>query len=287
MKGAWAEADSQSPSATEQRRTSDAACCSAQKSLCLVIPHCGPAAGPHMDQPAASASPQVGPSRGPREKNGSWYIALSIGYRCELYRQLKAIFPDFDEIVVNVKEIIDAPPRGQRKHGWFPTREVIASVESSAGFKHAVEKCKAMLCITGIVVVACNGGHHRAPTVASHLECDYVVHCVIQNFSIDDIAGIIYTCHGNRPESLGPGMNWLRRTACKQRVEAYVGWAWYGFENDDKWTDPNSAPYLERGDVVIVEAVHNSYYVSVMRLHDSLSVEMTFAWLLPRTVRHS
>ena len=80
-------------------------------------------------------------------------------------------------------------------------------MESSAGFNQAVEKCKAMLCITGIVVVACNGGHHRAPTVASHLRCDYVVHCVIHYLSIDHIAGIIYTCYRRSPESRGSGMN--------------------------------------------------------------------------------
>ena len=139
-----------------------------------------------------------------------------------------------------------------------------------------------MLRKTGIVVVACKGGHHRAPTVASHLRCDYVVHCVIQYLSIDHIAGIIYTCYGHSPESRGPGMKWLDVDRY-----AHVGWDWYGFSDDVKWMDANATPYLERGDVVIVEAVHNSYYVSVMRLHDSLRVEMTFAWLLPRTVRHS
>ena len=65
---------------------------------------------------------------------------------------------------------------------------------------------------------------------------------------------------------------------------AHVGWDWYGFEDDDKWTDAYAAPYLERGDVVIVEEVYDLSYVSVTRLHDGFKVEMTFAWLLPLAV---
>ena len=120
--------------------------------------------------------------------------------------------------------------------------------------------------------------------MASHLRCDYVVHCVIHDLSIDHIAGIVYTCDGHSPESRGPGMKWLGGTASRQRVQAHVGWDWYGFEDDAKWTDANTAPYLERGDVVIVEEVYDLTYVSVTRLYDRLSVEMTFAWLLPLTV---
>ena len=136
-----------------------------------------------------------------------------------------------------------------------------------------------MLRKMGIVVVACKGGRHRAPTVASHLRCDYVVHCVIHYLSIDHIAGIIYTCYRHSPESRGPGMKWL----VEDRY-AHVGWDWYGFEGDAKWTDDYAAPYLERGDVVIVEEVYDLDYVSVTRLRDRLTVEMTYAWLLPLTV---
>ena len=115
--------------------------------------------------------------------------------------------------------------------------------------------------------------------MASHLRCDYVVHCVIHYLSIDHIAGIIYTCYRRSPESRGSGMNWLDLDRC-----AHVGWDWYGFEDDDKWTDAYAAPYLERGDVVIVEEVYALDYVSVRRRHDGFKVEMTFAWLLPLTV---
>ena len=108
---------------------------------------------------------------------------------------------------------------------------------------------------------------------------DYVVHCVIHDLSIDHIAGIIYTCYGHSPESRGPGMKWL----VVDRY-AHVGWDWYGFQNDDKWADAYAAPYLERGDVVIVEEVYALDYVSVTRRHDGFKVEMTFAWLLPLAV---
>ena len=193
--------------------------------------------------------------------------------------RLKTIFPNFEEIVVNVAEMIRAPPRDQRIRAWFPDPQITNQVKFSRGFSRAVKRCEAMLRNKGIVVVACKGGHHRAPTVASHLRCDYVVHCVIHYLSIDHIAGIIYTCYRRSPESRGSGMNWLDLDRC-----AHVGWDWYGFQNDDKWADDYAAPYLERGDVVIVEEVYALDYVSVTRRHDGFKVEMAFAWLLPLVV---
>ena len=109
--------------------------------------------------------------------------------------------------------------------------------------------------------------------------------CIRDSYlSIDHIAGIIYTCYRHSPESRGPGMKWLDGTASRQRVQAHVGRDWYGFEDDAKWTDAYAAPYLERGDVVIVEEVYALDYVSVTRRHDGFKVEMTVAWLLPLVV---
>ena len=175
--------------------------------------------------------------------------------------------------------MIHAPPKSRRKPGCFPAPHITNQVKSSDGFSEAVKRCEEKLRKMGIVVVVCKGGHHRAPTVASHLRCDYVVHCVIHFLSIDHIAGIIYTCYRRSPESRGSGMNWLDLDRY-----AHVGWDWYGFEDDDKWTDAYAAPYLERGDVVIVEEVYALDYVSVTRRHDGFKVEMTCAWLLPLVV---
>ena len=72
--------------------------------------------------------------------------------------------------------MIVAPPKSQRKRGWFPELHITNGVKSAEGFSEAVERCEVMLRKMGIVVVACKGGRHRAPTVASHLRCDYVVH---------------------------------------------------------------------------------------------------------------
>ena len=67
------------------------------------------------------------------------YIALSIGYESEKYEQLKTIFPDFEEIVVNVADMIRAPPRDQRIRAWFHDPQITNQVKFSKGFSRAVK----------------------------------------------------------------------------------------------------------------------------------------------------
>ena len=212
-------------------------------------------------------------------ERGLGYIALSIGYQCDLYDQLTRIFPDLQKIVVNVREMIVAPPRQQRVAAWFPDGRVANQVMSSAGFDQAVQRCQERLRTRGIVLVMCRGGHHRAPTVVSQLKCDYKFHCVLAKFSIEYVAGIIYTCYGYSWKSHASAMMcWVH--SLHPENKACVGWAWYGFHGDDKWADDNAAPYLDCGDIVTVEEVYEDVYVSVCGL-DGSKVQMHFAWLLP------
>ena len=207
------------------------------------------------------------------------YIALSIGCRSQLYHQLTQIFPDLQKIVVNVGELIVAPPRRKRVAAWFPDCRVVKQVMSSEGFQQAIQCCQERLRTRGIVLVMCKGGHHRAPTVVSQLKCDYKIHCVIANFSIERVAGIIYTCYGYSRQSHVSAMKCWALSLPPEK-KAYVGWAWYGFHGDANWADANAAPYLHCGDIVTVVEVYEDVYVSVCSM-DGRKVQMHFAWLLP------
>ena len=65
-------------------------------------------------QPACSGATQPAPGSASAEESSLRYIALSIGYECEKYEKLKTIFPNFLEIVVNVRDMIVAPPKSRR-----------------------------------------------------------------------------------------------------------------------------------------------------------------------------
>ena len=212
------------------------------------------------------------------------YIALSIGIECKMFAELTNIFPDLRKNVIDVRKWISAPRQHERVKGYFPDRRVVNQVKASSGFEEAVKRCQEMLRTTGIVVVGCKGGNHRAPTVASQLRCDYVFHCVIDEITVDHIAGIIYTCYGYSAKAHAPAMRWLHGLASVQKAEAYVGWSWYGFDDDAKCADAEAAAYLQCGDIVSVEEVYQDFYVSVTRISDGRRVNMHFAWLLPNSV---
>ena len=140
--GTAAEATSHEPAASAPDAKTDAA---------------GPVVTPAPPrQPAlSSGATQPAPGSASAEESSWEYIALSIGYESEKYEQLKTIFPNFEEIVVNVAEMIRAPPRDQRTRAGFPDPQITNQVKFSRGFSRAVKRCEAMLRNKGIVVVAC------------------------------------------------------------------------------------------------------------------------------------
>ena len=125
------------------------------------------------------------------------YFVVSMGIETELYRTLLHKCPEISGIVVDIRDGLRPPPSGQRGGKW-PDQHVIDRIEALAGFEPAVEACTTVLRNHGIVIPACSGGNHRAPTVSARVGARspnaYTVHCTINRMTFDQVMLIIRSC---------------------------------------------------------------------------------------------
>jgi hypothetical protein len=155
---------------------------------------------------------------------------LSVGIETPLYRELSRIFPELSSVTVDVRNQIGAPPRSDRVGGRWPDAPVVAQVSSNHGFLNAVERCREVLELEGVVVVACKGGNHRAPTVAADVGgATYTIHSCTTRLGYTGMARALMTCLRPYPEVFQDHLTQVVADVENNRSEYTVGWDWYGF----------------------------------------------------------
>jgi hypothetical protein len=179
----------------------------------------------HSTAPQATASVDI------RDDSvATRFLVLSVGIETPLYRELSRIFPELASVTVDVREHIRAPLRADRVGGRWPDAFVVAQVSSSHGFLNAVGICREVLELEGVVVVACKGGNHRAPTVAAEVwGASYTIHSCTTWLGYTDIARVLMTCLRPYPEVFQDHLIQVVADDENNRSEYTVGWDWYGF----------------------------------------------------------
>lgn len=127
-------------------------------------------------------------------------VVISLGWNTGLYRYICDNIPEARKLIVDVAAIIPAPPRCQRNwNANFPDDIVVTQVRGSRYYYEAIDFCSFTLRKYGIVLVACKGGNHRAPTVADGLRCpsSFIVHATLRtrrHIHYEHIAALIHAC---------------------------------------------------------------------------------------------
>ena len=126
-------------------------------------------------------------------------VVISIGCNTALFARLMNQIPEARKLVVDVAELLPAPLRHTRTKAVYPDCDVVFRIREQKNYITAVRMCDEVLQKHGIVLVACKGGNHRSPTVASELKDigRFVVHATLRTrlpLCFEDIASLVHAC---------------------------------------------------------------------------------------------
>ena len=135
-------------------------------------------------------------------------VVISLGINTYEYRRLVEIEPSINDVLVDVRDYVHAPPRNKRASGVYPHPGIVEQVRGSRGYESCVSACSRVLLSRGIVVIGCKGGRHRAPTVASEFHADdrHVIHLTVNStccavvdgckchVTLEDVAVLLRSC---------------------------------------------------------------------------------------------
>ena len=167
-----------------------------------------------------------------------------MGVETPLFSTLEREIPDFRRYVVDVRDDVPAPPRSQRIRGGTAfTDSVRRQVETTAGFRNAVEKCVRILGERGLVVAACRSGIHRAPVVADAVwGADYVCHAALYRMGLSHVMVLLRAAMSGQCEF--DSLVASRLYPHYLSVELCLGWHWCGWER-------THSPFRDPADVQI------------------------------------
>lgn len=154
-------------------------------------------------------------------------IIVSTGFLSRRFEELMDMLPEARHVVVDAR-MIAAPRKEDRIPGRYPHPPLVAQVRSSSGFSKCVAESERVVREKGVVIVACKGGNHRAPTVAEALSSNkrHTVHLTLDHVSVQSVAILVGTCVGDGHLS--------KEYWCARRLQqpgqtspdAYLGWHW-------------------------------------------------------------
>ena len=180
----------------------------------------------------------------PHRLSGDWpgnhkYIVLSVGFDDAVFSSIYRQLPSLARYIVDVRDLLKPPPKGQRVKGKFPLRGVRDQVENRPEFEYCRRACQAVLEQHGIVIVACSSGHHRAPTIAHCLEgASYTLHVTIRGLPEMVVIKLLHTVV-DIPLDLQKCMyEWIMSCPNAWRL----AWQWSATAADDvPYPGPNAA----------------------------------------------
>ena len=155
-------------------------------------------------------------------------IIVSTGFSSYRFKELMDMLPEAWDVVVDAR-MIAVPRKEDRIPGIYPHPGIVAQVRSSWGFSKCVAASERVVQAKGVVVVACKGGNHRAPTVAGALSSNkrHTVHLTLDPVSVRSVAILVGTCVTDGHLS--------KEYWCARRLQqpgqtspdAYLGWHWH------------------------------------------------------------
>ena len=213
-------------------------------------------------------------------------VVISLGWNTPVYTYISDKIPEAHKLIVDVAELLPAPPRHQRiKHECFPDAAMVSRIQRQKGFEEALALCESVLQIHGIVLVLCKGGNHRSPTVANSMKQPgrIVIHSTLFTrppFCGEHIATLVHACI-KCENSLEFYSELIRNSKdSQQNTQLCVGWNAGNVETQKVDT---KVPFLSAGaEVEVLDTCDHSCLVKDKTT--GCSCELPVTWLLHKHV---
>ena len=213
-------------------------------------------------------------------------VVVSLGWNTGLYQYICENIPEARELVVDVSAIIPAPPRCQRdRNAYFPDDSVVSQVRGSRWYGEAVDCCNSVLRKHGIVLVACKGGNHRAPTVADGMkhQSRFIVHATLRTrntIRYEHIAVLVYACVKSSSGDCFYRQLAQELTEKRCTMQLCTGWQ----ADDDVVDERNSSRRTPNAGTVVEVLSVRDCWCSVRAKGTGCTYMLPITWLLPTCV---
>ena len=206
-------------------------------------------------------------------------VVVSFGLRTPLYRYLCEEMPEAIKCIVDVTAMLPAPPPEEREpKAYFPDENVVKGVRAQKRFNEAVECCENVLKKYGLVLVMCNSGNHRSPTVAhsTKRKGGFLIHATIKNRPVVHFQLIATLVHACIKCAKGPDFySWLLR-------EAHLCVGWEAGDPDTQQID-TSVKFLRAG--TVVQILEHREGNCIVKDKNSASIcKLPETWIVPTQI---
>ena len=213
-------------------------------------------------------------------------VVVSFGFRTPLYTYLREEMPEAIKCIVNVQRMLPAPPPEEREpKAYFPDENVVKGVQAQKRFNEAVECCETVLKRYGLVLVMCNGGNHRAPTVAHSTKRKgrFLIHATIKNRPVVRLQLIATLVHACIECAKGPDFySCLLRESQQVHCDTQLCVGWEAGDPDTLEID-TSVKFLRAGtDVQILE--HRDGKCIVKDKNSASICTLPVTWIVPKKI---
>ena len=214
-------------------------------------------------------------------------VVISLGWNTPIYRHITKKIPEAHNLIIDLTRFLEAPEKEERVKGaCFPDENVVSQIRAHKRFNEVVEICESVLRRYGIVLVACKGGNHRAPTVADSMKSRgrFVLHATLftrPSLQCSHVATLVHAC-----VKCSTSINFYNHLVRESNDPQYptplcVGWS--SVVNLDTGEVDTSIPPITAGSEVQVLTV-NGYKSIVKDTATGQTYALPVTWLVPKSV---